>query len=280
MKKLKLILFSAIISSLFFASCTELNSDELPGSDITNGGNAPIIIGWGKPAVTESYFTDLGVLNNTYPINILGGGDGSPSTSDITITLSIDTENSTAVEGNEFTFPSTSVKIPAGSIIGLVPINVNTAAFSATNPTQVTINAVTTSEGVVVSSAAKKLVMNFVGCKSLLASYTYEMTVTSSTGNVYGPVIETIREESVNSFSTYSVGTWGSTPFNIGNGIEFSDICGTLTMPLVQDLADYYGNEVTPRGTATVDENGNFTLKYTIGFNAGPVDYTAVFTKQ
>lgn len=278
MKKIKIILFTILIGSTFFTSCSEGIGDSptIAGSELTG---SPIIIGWGNPTVTESYFSDIGTLNNTYPLNVIGGGNGSPTTSDITVTLSVDTANSTAVEGNEFTFPSSSVTIPAGSIIGLVPINVNTGAFNPGSPTQVIINAVTTSNGVVVSSSAEKLVINFVGCKSTLADYTYEMTVTSSTGSVYGPVTETILEESVNSFMTYSVGTW-SPPLNPGHGVRFSDICGTLSMPSVQELADMYSNEVTPKGSATVDENGNFTLRYTIGFGAGPRDYTAVYIRQ
>lgn len=278
MKKIKIILSTILLGSAFFTSCSEGIGDsmDIEGSNITN---SPIIIGWGNPSVTESYFSDLGTLNNTYPLNVIGGADGSPTTSDITVTLSVDTANSTAVEGNEFTFPSSTVTIPAGSIIGLVPININTGAFNATEPTQVIINATTTSDGVVVSSFAQKLVMNFVGCKSTLAAYTYKMTVTSSTGAVYGPVIETILEEGVNNFMTYSVGTW-SPPLNPGHGIRFSDICGTLTLPSKQELADTYSNEVTPKGTATVDENGNFTIRYTIAFGAGPRDYTAVYIRQ
>jgi len=264
MKKIKNILFSVLISSVFIAitSCSGGIGDNLPGGDTTLG---PVIIGWGQPAVTESYFSDIGTLNNLYPLVITGGSDGTPTVSDITVTLSVDTANSTAVEGNEFTFPSSSVTIPAGTTIGLVPININTGAFNPTAPTQVVINAVTSSGGVVVSSSAQKLILKFVGCQSQLASYTYLVT-TVGRGRQYGPALETITETSVNSFTTFSVGYWGGSPFAIGNGVQFADICGTLTVA-TQDLAAYYSNEVGPIGTSTVDGNGNFELNYYISLS-------------
>jgi len=276
MKRLNILLICVLLSSAFFTSCSEgIGDDVIVGSDYTD---SPVLVGWANPSVTESYFSDIGILENLYPISIVGGGDGSPTTSDITVTLSVDTANSTAVEGNEFTFPSSTVTIPAGSNIALVPINVNTGAFSPTLPTQVIITATASSEGVSVSEPQKKLVMNFVGCKSDLANYTYLMTL-EGRGRTYGPVLETIREVSVNSFVTYSVGYWGGAPFNIGNGVRFSDICGTLTIP-VQDLAAYYSNEVGPLGTATVDENGNFTLNYYISLSGVNEPMKAVYIRQ
>jgi hypothetical protein len=277
MKKIKNILFSVLTSSVFIAitSCSGGIGDNLPGGDTTLG---PVIIGWGQPAVTESYFSDIGTLNNLYPLVITGGSDGSPTVSDIVVTLSVDTANSTAVEGNEFTFPSSSVTIPAGTTVALVPININTGGFNATAPTQVVVNAVTTSGGVVVSSAAQKLVIKFVGCQSSLASYTY-LVHTVGRGKEYGPVLETITETSVNSFTTYSVGYWGFSPFNIGNGVKFNDICGTLSVAK-QDLADYYSNEVGPIGTSTVDENGNFELNYYISLSGLNVPMKGTYIRQ
>jgi hypothetical protein len=278
MKKIKNILFSVLISTVFIAitSCSGGIGENLPGGDTTDG---PIIVGWGKPIVTESYFSDLGTLNNVYPINILGGSTGRATTSDITLTISVDASSTTAIDGAEYSIPSTSVTIPAGTTIGLVPININTGSFNLTQPTKVVITVTTSSAGVVVSATENVQTINFVGCQSAIADFSYEMTVTSSTGAVYGPVIETVLMESVNSFMTYSAGTWAP-PLNPGHGIRFEDICGTLTMPAHQGLVDVYSNDVTPRGTGTVDADGNFTLRYTIDFAAGARDYTAVYIKQ
>jgi hypothetical protein len=279
MKKIKNILFSALLGFLFISitSCDGgIGDAPTAGSDLTNSA---LIVGWGNPIVTESYFQDIGILNNTYPINILGGGSGQPTTSDITVTISVNAAETTATEGNEYTLPNTTVTIPAGQTIGQVPVNVNTGAFNLTQPTKLVLDATITQNGVVVSQTEGVQVINFVGCKSTLADYDYEVTITSSSGSVYGPHIEPLTMESVNSFLTYSAGTWDP-PLNPGHGVRFGDICGTLTMPAHQGLVDIYSNDVTPKGTATVDANGNFTLNYTIDFSSGPRDYKAVYIRQ
>ena len=234
MKKLKLILFSAIISSLFFASCTELNSDELPGSDLTNGGNAPTIVGWGKAAVSESYFSDLGTLNNTYPIDVLGTVDGSPTKTDITLTVSVDAET-TAIDGGEFTIPSKSVVIPAGSSSAGVPIDLNTGSFNLSEPTLLVLNISTTVNGVVISGASQQMRITFVGCKSTLDASTYDVTITRrNTGGVVTKTGISLTTLGVNYFETTWVGGWPLTP-----GVQFSDICGDLFM-VSHDLAAKY----------------------------------------
>lgn len=260
------------MSVLLFSSCT--GPSILDGSNTTNSA---LIVGWGKSSVTESYFSDIGVLNNAYPINILGGGDGTPSTSAIDVTLSVD-PSSTAIDGGEYSIPSTSFTIPAGSSFAMVPIDINTGLFNATTPSKVVINVATSTNGVVIDALAGQMTINFVGCQSDIANHTYMMTVTSSTGGQYGPVLETVLMESVNNFMTYSAGTWDP-PLNPGHGVRFEDICGNLTIPS-QGLVDVYSNSVTAHGPSTVQPNGDFTLNYTIGFGSGPRDYVATYIKQ
>jgi len=263
MKKLKLILFSAIISSLFFASCTELNSDELPGSDLTNGGNAPTIVGWGKAAISESYFSDIGTLNNTYPIDVLGTVDGSPTKTDITLTVSVDAET-TAIDGGEFTIPSKSVVIPAGSSSAGVPIDLNTGSFNLSEPTLLVLNISTTVNGVVISGASQQMKITFVGCKSTLDASTYNVAITRrNTGNTVTRTGVSLSVLDVNYFETSYVGGWPLSP-----GVRFSAICGNLFVES-HDLAAKYSNQVTAAGGAnnlagSVDSNGNFTLTYEI----------------
>ena len=277
MKKLKLILFSAIISSLFFASCTELNSDELPGSDLTNGGNAPTIVGWGKAAVSESYFSDLGTLNNTYPIDVLGTVDGSPTKTDITLTVSVDAET-TAIDGGEFTIPSKSVVIPAGSSSAGVPIDLNTGSFNLSEPTLLVLNISTSVNGVVISGASQQMRITFVGCKSTLDTSTYNVAITSrDTGNTVTKTGVSLSVLDVNYFETSYVGGWPLSP-----GVRFSAICGNLFVES-HDLAAKYSNQVTAAGGAnnlagSVDSNGNFTLTYSISGDWGIFD--AVYTKN
>jgi hypothetical protein len=277
MKKLKLILFSAIISSLFFASCTELNSDELPGSDLTNGGNAPTIVGWGKAAVSESYFSDIGTLNNTYPIDVLGTVDGSPTKTDITLTVSVDAET-TAIDGGEFTIPSKSVVIPAGSSSAGVPVDLNTGSFNLSEPTLLVLNISTSVNGVVISGASQQMRITFVGCKSTLDTSTYNVAITSrDTGNTVTKTGVSLSVLDVNYFETKYVGGWPLSP-----GVRFSAICGNLFVES-HDLAAKYSNQVTAAGGAnnlagSVDSNGNFTLTYSISGDWGIFD--AVYTKN
>lgn len=283
MKKLKLILFSAIISSLFFASCTELNSDELPGSDLTNGGNAPTIVGWGKAAVSESYFSDIGTLNNTYPIDVLGTVDGSPTKTDITLTVSVDAET-TAIDGGEFTIPSKSVVIPAGSSSAGVPIDLNTGSFNLSEPTLLVLNISTTVNGVVISGASQQMKITFVGCKSTLDASTYNVAITRrNTGNTVTRTGVSLSVLDVNYFETSYVGGWPLSP-----GVRFSAICGNLFVES-HDLAAKYSNQVTAAGGAnnlagSVDSNGNFTLTYEISGASsvsGPWGiFDAVYTKN
>jgi len=283
MKKIKLILFSAIISSLFFTSCTELNSVDLPGADITNGGNAPTIVGWGQATVSESYFSDIGTLNNNYPIDVLGTADGSPTKTDITLTITVDAAT-TAISGGEYTLPSTSVTIPAGSSFAGVPVDLNTGSFNLTAPTLLVLNVSTSVNGVVVSEAAKQMRITFVGCKSTLAASTYDVSITRrNTGSVVTRTGVSLTVLGVNYFETEYVGTWPLSP-----GVQFSDICGDLFM-VSHDLAAQYSNQVTGAGganglTGSVDANGNFTLTYSITGESsvsGPWGiYDAVYTKN
>jgi hypothetical protein len=276
MKKIKLILFSAVISSFFFTSCNELDSDTLEGSDLTDGGNSTLIVGWANATVTESYFSDIGILDNSYPVDVLGGSDGSPTTSNIDLTITVDA-STTATAGNEYVLNTTSVTIPAGSSFAGVPVGINTGGFNPTQPTKLVLNVAVSVNGVVVSDAAKQMTINFVGCQSTLADFTYAVTITRDDGAETN-FTEGLTMESVNNFLTHSVGLW-SPPLNPGHGVRFGDICGSLSME-TQELADMYSNAVTPVGGATVDANGNFTLKYIISFGSGDRTYTAEYTRQ
>ncbi|SDR73313.1 hypothetical protein SAMN05216503_0662 [Polaribacter sp. KT25b] len=279
MKKIKLILFSAIISSFFFTSCTELGSNDLSGSDLTNGGSAPTIVGWAQATVSESYFSDIGTLNNNYPIDVLGTSDGSPTQSDISLTISVDPET-TAIEGGEYSLPSTTVTIPAGSSFAGVPIDLNTGGFNLTQPTLLVLNVSTSVNGVVVSEASKQMRITFVGCKSTLDASTYDVTITRrNTGSVTTRTGITLTALDVNYFESPYVGHWPLSP-----GVRFTDICGDLFITS-HDLADTYSNQVTGAAGAnglagTVDSNGNFTLTYSVSPAETWGIYDAVYTKN
>lgn len=272
MKNFKSILFALLVSSFVFTSC--INDKEIIGADITAG---PTIVGWANPSVTESYFSDIGTLNNTYPVSVLSTGNGDPTTSAITVNLTVDA-STTATDGGEFSIPSASFSIPAGGTFAGVPVDINTGSFNPTQPTKLVLNITASADGVVISDFAKQMTINFVGCQSQLASSNYMVTITRDDGRTYGPVLESVVMESVNNFLTASVGTWNP-PLNPGHGIRFEDICGTLHMA-DQELADMYSNKVASVGDGAVDANGNFSITYKISFGSGDRTYAASYVKQ
>lgn len=279
MKNLKLILFIFAIA-FSFTSC-ELNDEStIDGHDLTTGSK---IVGWGSTAISESYFEDLGTIDKNYPIDVLGGGDGSPTSSDIAISISVNTAETTAVN-NEYTLSVTSATIPAGQTYGNMPIGINTGNFSSSEPTKLVLDITTSVDGVVVSDLAKQLVVNFVGCQSEIGMHTYAVTTVRNDGATINRGVEVIITDGINSFWSKSVGIWADNTFlngstAAGRGIKFTDICGTLTIPK-HSLGDHYSNSVEGLSTATVDENGNFELKYTISFDAGDRNFTTTYTKQ
>ncbi|MEE9350540.1 MAG: hypothetical protein V3U80_10870 [Flavobacteriaceae bacterium] len=271
MKNFKLLLIIAAIT-FAFTSCEDEST--IDGHDLTGSSR---IVGWANPIVTESYFEDLGTIDKNYPINVLGGSDGSPTTQDIAFNVTVNMAETTATNG-EYTLSASSALIPAGNTYGDLPLGINTGNFSPTAPTKLVLDLSTSVDGVVVSSLARQMTINFVGCQSELANYMYEVTTTREDGAVYGPTVETMLMESVNNFMTYSVGSWGS-PLNPGHGVRFEDICGSLRVP-TQSLADMYSNTVTSLNSPTVDEDGNFQIDYSISFSAGPLNHEGVYTKQ
>lgn len=275
MKKLsKIILFLFLGTFILFTSC-ERDDSNVEGDSIDTGST---IIGWNDASQTLSYFTNIGVLNNTYAVNVLGGGDGSPTTSDISVSVSVD-PSSTAIAGQEYSLPSSGITIPAGGTFANVPVDINTGGFNATSPTFLLLNIETTANGTVVSSLNSQLKINFVGCKSTIGDYSYMVTIVREDGLQYGPLLENVLEESVNSFLTYSVGTWNP-PLNAGHGVRFEVICGEILIA-DQELADMYSNAVTGIGTTMVDPaTGDFTINYMIDFASGGRSYSATYIRQ
>ena len=277
MKQIKNLFILALIGVFSFTSCD--TEETIPGHDITTG---PAIVGWGDKAATLSYFSDIGILNNMYPVDLLGSGDGAPTTSDINISISVD-PSSTAVSGNEYTLPASVVTIPAGGTFAGVPVNINTGGFNPAMPTFLLLNIETTTNGAVVSTLASQFQINFVGCKSTLADYNYSVTITrENTGQSYSAGSESISLLDVNYFQTETVMYFPVVP-----GVIFTDICGALTA-VQQDLGPY-SNQVTGSYGAGTDSvgsvdpvTGDFELRYYVS-PSGTTEWghhTAVYTKN
>ncbi|HEU0136971.1 MAG TPA: hypothetical protein VFQ50_06740 [Flavobacterium sp.] len=261
-------------------SCTD--DDLKPEGDFTG----PKIVGFGTNFESVAYFEDEGVVDRTFPINLIGLGNGQVSDQPIEITYTIDTENSTATEGVEFDFADSTGKviIPAGGTFGMFPLKVNTGNFNPTEKTQLVLKLTDASGETVVGAQYDTLSIVFVGCQSTLAG-TYTLVVTNNiNGFVRTYASEDIDMTDVNTFHTESTGTWllGTMPVS-DQGFQFIDICGEITVP-EQNLFDYYSNLV--RGISSdgvdghvIDEN-SFEITYEITFAAGNQNYTGVYTRN
>lgn len=248
--------------------------------------NNPYIVGFSSAVAAENYFADEGVVPAFYKINILGGTQGQVPTQDITISYTIDTAASTAVEGQEFDFVSNTgnVVIPAGSTFTDFPLNINTGGFDSNVPTILRlILTATNDDGSVVSSLHDTLDITFVGCQADLDQYTYNVVTTRLTDNAtVNNQAENIALTSVNNFRSETVGQYGpgAASGDIGgeNGYDFSVICGAVTVPS-QNLVNLYSNQVF--GSGSVDPvTGTITNVYTITFAAGNRQYRSVYTRQ
>ena len=274
----------AFISSMLFVSCIVDDEDEY----LDGLSNTPYTIGFQTKVAVESYFSDTGAIEKSYPVVIIGGKDGSNPTSDIAIEYVVNTTLSTAVEGQEFDFTDNSgtLIIPAGSDFANFNLLVNTGGLDPDAPTKLVLDlngANSSNEKAVVADSRKRIEITFVGCKATLAKpdepATYLLEMTSARGNV-------TREEKIfytgpNQFRTSSVGHWDSLPGCFC--FPFEVVCGEVFVP-DGILSDYYSNEVKginpdgPDGFVN-PETLDITVTYTVVLGGSPVIYTAKYTR-
>lgn len=285
MKNLKIIL-SALFVSLLATSC--LVDDEADNSF----ENSPAVVGFKSGVAAESYFEDIGAIERTFPVDLLGnGGNGELPNEDIVVSYEID-DASTATEGLEFNFVDNSgtLTIPAGSTFANFPLEINTGSLDPDAPTRLILNLTGTSnDNSTISQQNDQLAITFVGCQSQLDQFTYNVTTTRvSDGALMAVAEETIVMESVNVFSTESTGPYGpntteyassQNPIAPESGYTFTDICGEITIEDQGLAMNTYSNQVY--GSGEVDpETGNFTVTYTVTFASGNQTYVSEFVQQ
>jgi len=226
MKKVFLILASAFV----FLSCSNDETDENYQTDSN-------IIGFRKATVSYSHFTDIGAVHYDLPFEfITGGTNGNAPSSDITVTYTID-PSSTATEGDEFDFTSTTgqATIQAGSKFGLIGLEVNTGSFDPSAATTLVLNI--SSDDAIVASGCEQVVIKFVGCISPIVTGAYSWSSTVSGG----PYAATLSQVDTNEYSLPFPGVAsGGSPIPM----FFDDICGELTY-LGWDFEDTYKTSVT-----------------------------------
>jgi hypothetical protein len=239
----KILILSALVIGML-SSCSE--GDRLPTDDLTG----PKIVGFQSDVKNVTYFEDVGAVNVDLPVVIVGMGNGQLS-SDVVVTYQIDTANTTAVEGQEFSFVDSNhtVTIPAGSDFGIIPITVNTGSLNPTSATKLVLTLVSSDPGIVVEGQSAVATVNFVGCVSQIQEGSYTVTrgpgSTIGNGTTYQDVITMVG---TNKFTTAHtppyIGTNESPAGLPSYGFTFEDVCGEITVA-DQNLFNYYTNIVS-----------------------------------
>ncbi len=269
MKKIILLLAVAVAS----ISCDD---DIRPDHEFTTSAKA---VGFGKEFADVSYFADQGQVQKDFPVDVIGGGDGMPFSSDTQVSYEID-PSSTATEGVEFDFIDNTgkVNIPAGQTFGNFSILVNTGSLNPTQKTELIVNLTTSTNGAIVSDNNKQFKIIFVGCQSQVGGAPYTVTVTRNDGLVRVYTNEVIYTTAVNNFKTTTTATYAAGTIAPDQGYNFTDICGDITIPNQNLAQGTYSNTVTGTNSyngndGVVNSINNFQTKYEVSFAAGPRQY-------
>ncbi|HSD14842.1 MAG TPA: hypothetical protein VLB74_09365 [Flavobacterium sp.] len=276
-------LMSLLILAAATVACTD--DDIRTEQDFSNG---PKVVGFASSFESVAYFEDLGAVERTFPVTMIGTGNGQNSATPINVHYEIDPA-STATEGVEFDFVDQSgiVTIQPNATFGNFPLLVNTGQLNPDTPTELILNLVS-ADGAVVGSQYHRLRIVFVGCQSQIADQDGENYMTRCTRNDgfvrNFPAPEPIYMVDVNTFKTTTTATYlpGSLPVP-DQGYNFIDICGDITVPHQNLAQGSYGNEVyglTDDGTDGyfIDAN-TFEIIYEVTFAAGNRQYTSRYTR-
>lgn len=288
LKKITLALFS--IGLLF--SCVK--------DDVEDFKSGQHIVGFKKSESSYIYTSaDVNPVQITEPIDLIGGSNGTPSDSNISVQFSVDA-SSTALPGTDYTIDVTGnqVTIPAGSDFALLPLTIKPITLPGNTPKTIVINLTqVASNNATISDSNKQITITIAKCESALAgNYSLEVTRVDN-GTVYNFSTETITATgTLGEYITSSTGYFGDLALGglddltddgaPRNGFVFNDVCQSISIP-DQILGDYFGNDVfgNPDETneVTLDPSTglvtSITMTYTVQFNAGPRKFRAVYTK-
>ena len=276
----KIILLAAIAFASYSCNTDDSNLED------ANLATTDKVIGFANSFETVAYFSDEGLVDRSFPVDVINQGAGTPNGQAITVTYAVDAVATTAVEGQEYSFVdnSRSVVIPAGGSFGSLAIKVNTGLLNPTMKTELVLKLTAVDQdGYVIALQQSVFKVIFVGCQSALAGV-YTVVVTRNDGLVRTYLSETIDLVSVNYFKTRTTGTWAAGAIAPDQGYNFTDICGDITVASQSLAQGYYSNTVkglTADGTdGFVTDNNNFQVKYEISFAAGNRTYTNVYTRD
>lgn len=119
-----------------------------------------------------------------------------------------------------------------------------------------------------------------ISCSSDLAGF-YNLTTVRDNGPDALFPNEMITEKGVGLYKTESTYRWAVGSIAPDQGLDFSDVCGELTVP-VQGLAQgYYSNEVKGTEPGSVDGvTGDFVLHYSVAFSTSTPVCKGTFLAQ
>jgi hypothetical protein len=92
-------LFLLLLLSLSYISCTD--------DDTVRGDKSAYIVGFQRTSLSQSYVATGDVVPLNVPVILIGGKEGNPMGSDVTVSYEIDPA-STAVEGTEYDLVNTT----------------------------------------------------------------------------------------------------------------------------------------------------------------------------
>jgi len=186
-------------------------------------------------------------------------------TSDITVTIGVDEEKSTAVEGTHFRLDNSTVTLAANNNhLAIYEFTMITAGIETPLPeSPVVALKITEASGdgnVIGFGKVFPVTLNYA-CPSYLEGW-YECTMVRDGADTY-TFDDYITEIGVGTYRTTEVGHWIG-GLGVGwPGYTFQDVCSTLSVPQ-QYLVDYYSNIVQGTEYGSVDEDGTLHITYSI----------------
>lgn len=276
---------------LFILSLGLLNScvDDEANYDLNDDGTN--LAGFALTSTTVSGIADGTEYQFDMKVRVTGPTKDNLK-NDITVTVEVDEDAmaaaaladatlTPAIEGTHYRIDNPTVVLKAAdNYLGLLTVTMTTEGIEtplAKNPALILKVVSATGEATVINNGKPlKINMNFA-CFSEFQG-TYDVVCSSSAG-VVKTREETIIKIDVEKYMTNWIGTWAA-PLS-DHGVVFENSCNVLTVPFEDLLAGVYGNDVFGHKAGDADPiTGVLTIYYTIKFDAGDVEYKAVYTPK
>ena len=193
---------------------------------------------------------------------------------DITVTIEVDKDASTAVEGTHYSNDNPSITLKKeDNYMGVFEFSQLTEGIETPLDelpyVVLKIKSVTGAENVIPSGKPLKITLSYACPSNLEGNYNAHMVYTGYDGSVSEiDFTDYITETGIGQYRTTEVGHWIG-GLGVGTpGYTFYDVCSEITIP-GQYLVDYYANWVQGTSKGSVDENGVIHVQYSICYPQG-----------